>query len=186
MPFWMVSKVLRLAFILSFKILYPFSGKPCIFQTQYQERVNALNYTLDHDDGLRVQELDQADLILVGVSRSGKTPTCLYLAMHFHLKAANYPLNDDDLDAEDLPERLRAHRDKLYGLTISPEHLARIRNERRPDSDYASLAQCRSEIRRAQAIMAQARVPSIDTTSTSIEEISTTILEHFGFERPRH
>ncbi len=153
---------------------------------RYQHRVNALNFTLDHDDGLRLRELDQADVILVGVSRSGKTPTCLYLAMHFHLKAANYPLDDDDLDSDQLPEKLRAHKRKIFALTIQPEHLSRIRHERRPDSNYASLAQCRAEIARAVAIFDNEQIPCIDTTTTSIEEIATTVLEHFGFERARH
>jgi len=155
-------------------------------QERYHRRVNALNYTLDHDDGLRLREFDNADVVLVGVSRSGKTPTCLYLAMHFHLRAANYPLNEDDLESEYLPPRIRRHHAKTYALTIDPEHLSRIRNERRPGSPYASLARCRAEVARAEAIFTNERLPYIDTTVTSIEEIATRILEHFGFERPHH
>lgn len=155
-------------------------------QSVYQRRVDALNFTLDHDDGMRPKELDQADVVLIGVSRSGKTPTCLYLAMHFHLKAANYPLNDDDLVYESLPVRLRRLREKFYGLSIDPQHLSRIRHGRRPNSRYASLEQCRDEVMRAERLFRAENIPYIDTTSISIEEIATTIQQHFGFERPHH
>jgi regulator of PEP synthase PpsR (kinase-PPPase family) len=152
----------------------------------YQKRVDALNFALDHDDGLRPKDFDKADVILIGVSRSGKTPTSLYLAMHFHLKAANYPLNDDDLELSGLPDRLRRVRGKIYGLSIKPEHLSKIRHGRRPNSTYASLEQCRSEVARAERLFREEDIPHIDTTSVSIEEIATTILHHFGFERPPH
>jgi hypothetical protein len=152
----------------------------------YQRRVDALNFTLDHDDGLRPRDVEQADVVLVGVSRSGKTPTCLYMAMHFHLKCANYPLNDDDLQFPSLPASLGRVRNRIYGLTIVPEQLSRIRHGRRPASRYASLEQCRGEVARAEALFVAEAIPYLDTTSISIEEIATTIQQHFGFERPHH
>jgi len=152
----------------------------------YERRVNALNFALDHDDGLRPRELDQADVVLIGVSRSGKTPTCLYMAMHFHLKAANYPLNDEDLQYATLPVPLRRLRDRIYGLSIDPTQLSRIRHGRRPNSRYASRDQCRSEVAGAEALFRAEAIPYIDTSFVSIEEIATTIQQHFGFERPHH
>jgi regulator of PEP synthase PpsR (kinase-PPPase family) len=152
-------------------------------QRSYERRIQALNFTLDHDDGQRVQGLEAADVVLMGVSRCGKTPTSLYLAMQFNLRAANYPLTDDDLDATQLPAVLRPCREKLFGLTIKPERLARIREERRPDSRYASLQQCRSEVARAESLMRAAGVPFLDTTTISIEEIATTVVQRF---RPTH
>jgi len=152
----------------------------------YQHRVDALNFTLDHDDGVRLKDLDQANVILIGVSRSGKTPTSLYLAMHFHLKAANYPLNDDDFELSGLPVKLRRFREKIYGLSIQAEQLSQIRHGRRPNSTYASLEQCRTEAALAERLYREEGIPFVDTTTVSIEEIATTILQHFGFERPRH
>ncbi|MGE0385907.1 MAG: pyruvate, water dikinase regulatory protein [Gammaproteobacteria bacterium] len=150
----------------------------------YDRRVEALNYTLDHDDGLNPKEYDQADVILIGVSRSGKTPTCLYMAMHLHLKCANYPLNDEDLQYPTLPAALRRLRSRIFGLTIDPEQLSRIRNGRRPGSRYASVEQCRLELQGAQRMYYNEGIASLDTTAVSIEEIATTIHQHFGFERP--
>lgn len=152
----------------------------------YQQRVNALNFTLDHDDGLRLRDLDKADVILIGVSRSGKTPTSLYLAMHFHLRVANYPLNEDDLGLSGLPVKLRRFRGRMYGLSIQPEPLSRIRHERRPNSAYASLERCRKEIVQSERLFREEDIVFIDTTAISIEEIATTIVQHFGFERPPH
>lgn len=152
----------------------------------YNHRIEAINYTLSHDDGVTHRGLEEADLILVGVSRSGKTPTCLYMAMHFHLKCANYPLNDDDLEYARLPQPLLAARNRLYALTINPEQLSRIRNGRRPASRYASLAQCRSEVERAELLFREEGIPVIDATAVSIEEIATTIQQHFRFQRPHH
>jgi regulator of PEP synthase PpsR (kinase-PPPase family) len=152
----------------------------------YQHRVDALNFTLDHDDGLRPKDLELADVVLVGVSRSGKTPTSLYLAMHFHLKAANYPLNDEDLEYGSLPETLEPVRDRIFGLSIKPEQLSRIRHGRRPNSRYSSMEQCVSEVHRAEAMYRDVDIPFVDTTSVSIEEIATNILQHFEFERPHH
>jgi regulator of PEP synthase PpsR (kinase-PPPase family) len=145
----------------------------------YERRIQALNFTLDHDDGQRVQGLAAADIVLTGVSRCGKTPTCLYLAMQFNLRAANYPLTEDDLDRHSLPAVLSTCRDRLFGLTIQPERLTRIREERRPNSRYASVAQCRSEISRAEDLMRREGVPFLDATTISIEEIAAVVVQQF-------
>jgi [pyruvate, water dikinase]-phosphate phosphotransferase / [pyruvate, water dikinase] kinase len=142
----------------------------------YERRVHALNFTLGHDDGLSPRSLNEADIVLLGVSRCGKTPTCLYLAMHYSLKAANYPLTDDDFDDQRLPKILMPARDKLYGLTIVPEQLSRIRRERRPQGKYATLPQCRAEVSQAEAMFRADNIQFIDTTTVSIEEIAATIV----------
>lgn len=147
-------------------------------EDDYRQRMDAVNYVLRCDDGVSTQHYDRADMILVGVSRSGKTPTCLYLAMQYSLYAANYPLVTEDMDHLHAPEILRKHRDKLYGLTISPERLAAIRQERRPDSQYATLAQCQHEIRQADNIFRELQIPVCDVTHLSVEEIATEILQH--------
>lgn len=141
----------------------------------YERRVHALNFTLGHDDGLSPHNFDEADIVLLGVSRCGKTPTCLYLAMHYSLKAANYPLTDDDFEQRRLPKILQPVRDKLYGLTIVPEQLSRIRRERRPDGEYATLARCRAEVAQAEALFQRENIRFVDTTTVSIEEIASII-----------
>lgn len=146
----------------------------------YQKRMDALNYTLSHDDGMHTNNYDRAEVILVGVSRTGKTPTCLYLAMQHGICAANYPLTPDDFTDLALPKPLLPHRAKLYGLTIQPERLAKIRHERKPESRYASLENCQTEIRAAEALLRQAHVPVLDTTTMSIEEIAISILYGTG------
>lgn len=146
----------------------------------YDKRMQALNFSLSHDDGLSPRDLKESDLVLVGVSRSGKTPTCLYLAMHYSLKTANYPLTDDDFGSTKLPKILHPCRNKLYGLTIVPEQLSRIRRERRPHGDYASLARCRAEIAKAEALFLTENIQYIDTTTVSIEEIAATIVRDMG------
>lgn len=149
--------------------------------TQYERRLNALNYTLSHDDGLSIKTIDEADVVLLGVSRCGKTPTCLYLAMHYSLKAANYPLTDDDFVTGDMPRILDTCRDKIYGLTIVPEQLSRIRRERRPQGEYAKLSKCRAEVAKAESLYALENIPYLDTTSVSIEEIAATIIRDMDF-----
>jgi regulator of PEP synthase PpsR (kinase-PPPase family) len=144
--------------------------------TSYTHRIEAVNYTLSHDDGATNRNLEEADIILVGVSRSGKTPTCLYMALQFGIKAANYPLIPEDLENMKLPPALMPFRHKLYGLSISPERLQQIRAERKPDSKYASLANCRFETQTAEALMLRSIIPFVDSTTKSIEEIATTIL----------
>lgn len=149
----------------------------------YKHRIDAVNYALSHDDGATTRHYGSADIILVGVSRSGKTPTCLYLALHFGLLAANYPLTDDDFQEQALPKSLQPFRDKLYGLTIDPLRLHQIRTERRPDSKYAELKQCQREIQASEAMYRRERIPYIDASSMSIEEIGSTILHRTGRER---
>jgi regulator of PEP synthase PpsR (kinase-PPPase family) len=149
----------------------------------YQHRIEAINYALAHDDGVAYGELGTADVLLVGVSRSGKTPTCLYLALQFGIKAANYPLTAEDFDRGRLPDALEAHLPKLYGLTITPERLARIRNERRPESQYASLENCRYEIDAGERLMRRYGIRWVNSTTRSIEEIATQILQDVKLER---
>ena len=148
----------------------------------YTTRINATNYSLANDDGAGL-DYAHADVVLIGVSRSGKTPTCLYMALHYGIFAANYPLTDEDLEGVELPPRLMACRDKLYGLTIRAERLQQIRNERRPDSRYASAPQVQYEVRAAEALFQRYAVPYIDTTECSIEEIASRIIDNSGIER---
>ena len=145
--------------------------------SDYKNRIEAINYTLAHDDGITDRDLAEADVILVAVSRCGKTPTSLYLAMQFGLKAANFPLIPEDFDRGCLPGTLEKHRSKLFGLTIQPERLHQIREERRADSKYASLANCRYEIAEAEKMMRREGIRWLDSSTKSIEEISTTILQ---------
>lgn len=150
----------------------------------YEKRLDVLNYTLAHDDGLKPQDLDRADIVLIGVSRCGKTPTCLYLAMHYNLMAANYPLTEDEFEMTRLPKVLEACRQRLYGLTIVPEQLSRIRRERRREGIYASLNQCRMEVAEAEALFHREQIPFLDTTTISIEEIAATIVRDRGLNPP--
>ena len=148
----------------------------------YEQRINATNYALTHDDGMDIH-YDDADVILVGVSRSGKTPTCLYMALHYGVKAANYPLTEEDLEGAELPKRLLRHRRKLFGLTIDPVRLHQIRSERKPNSRYATLETCRREVAAAEALFRQEGVPALSTTHTSIEEIAGKVLAQQGIHR---
>ena len=150
---------------------------------EYQQRIEAINFAMAHDDGASHRELGQADLVLIGVSRSGKTPTSLYLALQFGVRAANYPLIPEDFYRMKLPEALRTHKGRLYGLTIAPERLHEIRQERRPDSRYADLDNCRYEVEEAENLMRREGIRSINTTSKSIEEIATTILRELRIQR---
>ncbi len=154
-------------------------GKAHGIGNNYLSRMNAVNFTLSHDDGLG-QHLDQADIILTGVSRCGKTPTCLYLALQNGLYAANYPLTPEDFEQDTLPAPLSPFKAKLFGLSISPERLAQIRQERKPDSDYARLSNCRTEIRQAEALFKTHAIPFIDSSAMSIEEIASSILHQTG------
>jgi regulator of PEP synthase PpsR (kinase-PPPase family) len=148
----------------------------------YDDRMAATNYALRHDDGANT-DYSEAELILVGVSRSGKTPTCLYMALQFGVRAANYPLTVDDLERGKLPEVLRGSTGKVFGLTIEPERLAHIREERRPGSRYASLAQCRREVGDAEVLYQSFNVPYLSTTHTSVEEICTKVLHKLRLKR---
>jgi regulator of PEP synthase PpsR (kinase-PPPase family) len=150
---------------------------------EYHDRIEAINFSLAHDDGQSNRDLEQADVILVGVSRSGKTPTSLYLAMQHGLKAANYPLVPEDFERRQLPPALAAYRKKIFGLTIQPERLSEIRNERRPHSRYAALENCRNEVAEAEAMMRREGIRWLSTTTKSIEEIATTILQEIQPDR---
>jgi regulator of PEP synthase PpsR (kinase-PPPase family) len=136
-----------------------------------------------HDDGASHRELSEADVILVGVSRSGKTPTSLYLSLQFGVKTANYPLIPEDLARMSLPEVLRGHRSRLYGLTIAPERLHEIREARRPRSTYAAIENCRHEVEQAEVLMRREGIRWLDSTVKSIEEIATTIMRELRIER---
>lgn len=149
----------------------------------YTKRIEAMNYALDHDDGTNIKHYEKADVILIGASRSGKTPTCVYLAMHFGLAAANYPILEDDLETLALPKILQPFKPKLFGLTIKAERLQQIRQERRPDSRYASLAQCQLEIQRIEAMYRHHGLPNVNTTTMSVEEIATFILQAIKLKR---
>lgn len=149
----------------------------------YTHRIEAVNYTLAHDDGIKMRDYDKADIILIGVSRCGKTPSCLYMALQFGIHAANYPFTDDDLSDFRLPETLRPYKKKLFGLTIDPERLQHIRTERRPNSQYASAEQCRLETAEVEAMYQKENIPYLNSTRFSIEEIATKILTAAGLKR---
>ncbi|MES2130236.1 MAG: pyruvate, water dikinase regulatory protein [Pseudomonadota bacterium] len=150
---------------------------------EYKNRIEAINFSLAHDDGQSHKNLASADVILVGVSRSGKTPTSLYLAMQYGIKAANYPLIPDDFERGKLPSSLPPFRDKIFGLSISPERLSEIRHERRAGSKYASLENCRYEVNEAEQMMKREGIRWLSSTTKSIEEISTTILQEIKPDR---
>ncbi len=152
-------------------------------QMVYSTRIEATNFALAADDGSVSTDYARADVILVGVSRSGKTPTCVYMAMQYGVFAANYPFTEDDFESKQLPVALRPHTAKLFGLTIAPQRLQQIRNERRPGSRYSSIAQCEFEVRSAENLLARHGVPTIDTTETSVEEIASRIIDRKGIER---
>ena len=149
---------------------------------RYEDRMDATNYAMKHDDGISVDFKD-ADLILVGVSRCGKTPTCLYMALHYGVKAANYPLTPEDLDEMRLPGFLRRYKYKLVGLNLEPERLAQIRETRKPGSRYATLRQCRQEVDAAESLLRMEGVPLFETTHSSIEEISSRVRLQLGLQR---
>jgi len=148
----------------------------------YKSRIEAINFSLAHDDGQSSKNLEDADVILVGVSRSGKTPTTLFLAMQYGIKAANYPLTPDDFERGKLPSSLIPYRGKMFGLSIAPDRLAEIRNERFPDSKYAALANCRYEVNEAERMMRREGIRWMSSTTKSIEEIAATILQEIGMD----
>lgn len=151
-------------------------------QAKYNIRMDAVNYAIMTDDGLHTQDYNHADVIVLGVSRSGKTPTCLYLALTFGIYAANYPLTGEDLEYLRLPAALAGHRAQLYGLTIHPGRLQQIRRERKAEGSYASVKQCQYETAQAEALFREEHIPYIDTSTISIEEIATTILHQLGLQ----
>ncbi|MBT8130345.1 MAG: kinase/pyrophosphorylase [Gammaproteobacteria bacterium] len=149
----------------------------------YMQRIDAVNYALHNDDGITTLHFDTAEIILIGASRSGKTPTCLYLGLQYAIRAANYPLTDVNVDDLKLPSVLVPYREKLYGLIISPDRLRSIRELRRPGSEYASLQQCQREIRNIKALYDQEGIHYVDTSHVSVEEIAATILQQQKLKR---
>ena len=150
---------------------------------EYDRRIEAMNFALSHDDGSNPQGYDRADLVLIGVSRSGKTPTCLYLALQYGVFAANYPLTGSDLEERRVPSTLSPHRDKIYGLTIEPQRLGELRSARGIGRRYASPRQVSFEIRQAQSLFERLDIPFIDATRCSIEELASRILDATHLER---
>ena len=148
----------------------------------YMHRMDAINFSMQYDDGVKTGDYHKADLILVGVSRAGKTPTSLYMALHYGLYTANYPLADDDFEAGKLPDDLINSRDKLFGLSIDPFQLQKIRQKRRADSQYSSLSQCQREVRQAQQFFRRYRIPHTDSTAMSIEELASLIVHRMNLE----
>ncbi len=149
----------------------------------YMKRIEATNFALANDDGGITRNYDMADVVLIGVSRSGKTPTCLYLALQYGVYAANFPLTDEEFESGKLPEFLRTQTKKLFGLTIAPTRLQQIRKERRALGRYSSSQQVRYELRESEKIFKKYGIPNVDTTEFSIEEIASRILDSTGVER---
>jgi regulator of PEP synthase PpsR (kinase-PPPase family) len=149
----------------------------------YMKRIEATNFALANDDGAITRDYEKADVILVGVSRSGKTPTCLYLALQYGVYAANFPLTDEEFDSGFLPDILIRQKAKLFGLKIAPTRLQQIRRERRALGKYSSAQQVRYELREAEKMFKKYSIPYVDTTEFSIEEISSRILDSTGVER---
>ena len=147
-------------------------------------RMDAVNFALKNDDGMSTKEYKDADVVLIGVSRSGKTPTCLYLAMQFGLRAANYPLTESDMSGSELPKILQPYRNKLFGLMINAERLHAIRDIRRQNSEYASITQCKKETRLINSLMQQEKITHIDSSHISVEEIATSIIQLMKIDRP--
>ena len=149
----------------------------------YAERMAALHFTLHNDDGESDHDYGRAEIILTGVSRSGKTPVSLYLSLQYGIYAANYPLTEDDFTSRHLPRPLQPYRERLFGLTVQPERLHQVRSERRPDSRYAKVCQCATEIEAAEALFRRERIPFLDASHRSVEEIAATILQQAGLQR---
>ena len=152
---------------------------------RYNDRMAAIEFAIEHDDGLSSRGLDRADVVLLAPSRCGKTPTAMYLALQHGLFVANYPLVDEDLESTDLPLPVRALRDRCFGLTTTVSRLSRVRQERRPDSRYASEEQCRFELRRAGTMYATHALPTIDTSAASVEEIAALVIQTLSRDRRR-
>lgn len=150
---------------------------------RYRMRMDAINFALEHDDGVSTRKLEQSDLVIIAPSRCGKTPTSLYLAMQHGLYATNYPLIDEDLERVRLPAVLEPHSSKLFGLTSEPERLAQVRGERRPGSTYASVSQCAYELRQAEALYRKRRIPYVNSANMSVEEIASVAMQEKGLRR---
>jgi hypothetical protein len=161
----------------------PFESHRTVNPSHYESRIDAIDYAMLHDDGSKTQNYGEADIILVGVSRSGKTPSCLYLALQFGIKAANYPITEEDMDSDQLPTPIAPFKERLYGLTTDLQRLINIREERRPNSRYASTNQCRFELRAVEEMYLRHRIPYINTSRMSVEEISARIIRDNGLHR---
>lgn len=157
-------------------------AREIVDQSKYTVRMDAVNFSLITDDGLHTQDYGRADVIIVGVSRSGKTPTCLYLGLTFGIYAANYPLTEEELDEPRLPAALNAHRTRLFGLSIDPMRLHHIRRERKAEGSYSSLKRCQHETAQAEALFRSENIPYLQATSMSVEEIATTVLHHMKLQ----
>jgi regulator of PEP synthase PpsR (kinase-PPPase family) len=152
---------------------------------RYNTRMQAVEFAIEHDDGQSMRALDKSDVILLAPSRCGKTPTTMYLALQHGLFVANYPLVEEDFDSADLPRPIRKLRDRCFGLTTTPARLSQVRNERRPNSRYASLEQCSYELRQAEKLFRAHRIPIVNSSAKSVEEMSTVILQHLNGKAPR-
>ncbi len=150
---------------------------------RYNARIAAMNYAMEHDDGQSARDLARAEVILIAPSRCGKTPTSLYLALQQGIFATNFPLTEDDLADLKLPRTLHGLEDRLFGLTSQPERLHQVRNERRPGSKYASLAQCVYELRQGEELYRRLNIPFVDSSNMSIEEIAATIIQERHLRR---
>lgn len=157
-----------------------------LHEKTYDFRIDAVNFALANDDGANLKDFSQADIILVGVSRSGKTPTSLYLALQYGIKAANYPFVEEDMPLERLPAALKLHKSKLFGLTISAQRLSQIREQRRPGSRYASIRQCQQELADTENMYQRENIPYLNSTQLSIEEISAKIIAMTGLKRQKY
>ena len=157
-----------------------------IHENSYDYRIEAVNYALNNDDGSVVTNYEDADVILVGVSRSGKTPSSLYLALQYGIKAANYPFTDDDMDELQIPAFLKPHKKKIFGLTIDAQRLIDIRHNRMSNSKYASARQCRMEVREVEKLYKKEKIPFLNTTKFSVEEITAKILSETGLQRYKY
>jgi len=149
----------------------------------YDSRIDAVNFALNNDDGITMRHYGKADVILVGVSRCGKTPTSLYMAMQFGIKTANYPFTEDDMENLSLPPELKKFKNKIFGLTINPHRLHDIRTERKANSKYASLKQWQYEDRDVESMYRRLKIDSLNTTSRSVEELAAKILASTGIKR---
>lgn len=150
---------------------------------RYSARIAAMNYAMEHDDGQSTRDLSRADIILIAPSRCGKTPTSLYLALQHGIFATNFPLTEDDLEGLSLPQSLKGHESKLFGMSSDPERLHQVRTERRPGSRYASLAQCAYELRQAEQLFRRHNIPSVNSANMSIEEIATVVMQEKGIRK---
>jgi len=147
------------------------------------KRVEAIHYCLAHDDGTKVSEYDEADVILLGVSRSGKTPVSVFLATQMGLKSANFPLTSEYLNSYRLPDLIRQNKNRVVALTTSTEQLRSAREKRYTGSKYAQRATCVEELKQAEQIYLKAHIPIVSTAGKSIEETATQVMQELGISK---